>query len=64
MNVVTLTGFEPDNRLRGKGGVNFYVPSKNYGVVEIAHLAILHGLLDEVMNLSVQPEVQVPERVE
>ena len=50
MNVVTLSGFEPDNRLRGKGGVNFYVPSKNYGVVEIAHLAILHGFLDEAMK--------------
>ncbi len=68
MNVVTLTGFEPDNRLRGKGGVNFYVPSKNYGVVEIAHLAILHGLLDEVMNTaaeaSVQAEVEMAERVQ
>ena len=64
MNVVTLTGFEPNNRLRGKGGVNFYVPSKNYGVVEIAHLAILHGLLDEVLNASVDADIQVPERVE
>lgn len=50
LNIVTLSGFEPDNRLRGKGGVNFYVPSKNYGTVEIAHLAILHSLLDEVMK--------------
>lgn len=50
MNIVTLSGFEPDNRLRGKGGVNFYVPSKNYGTVEITHLAILHSLLDEVMK--------------
>ncbi len=48
MNIVTLSGFEPTNSLRGKGGVNFYVPSKNYGTVEIAHLAILHSLLDEV----------------
>lgn len=50
LNVVTLTGFDPENSLRGQGGVNFYVPSKNYGVVEIAHLAILHGLLDETMR--------------
>ncbi len=49
MNVVTLSGFDPENRLRGQGGsVNFYVPSCSYGTVEIAHLAILHSLLDEV----------------
>lgn len=50
LNVVTLTGFNPENRLRGKGGVNFYVPSMSYGTVEITHLAILHSLLDEVMK--------------
>lgn len=50
MNIVTLSGFEPDNSLRGAGGANFYVPSKNYGVVEIAHLSIMHSLLDEVMK--------------
>ena len=50
MNVVTLSGFDPSNRIRGAGGVNFYVPSRNYGVVEISHLAILHGLLNEVMQ--------------
>ncbi len=48
LNIVTLSGFEPTNRLRGMGGVNFYVPSKNYGTVEVTHLAILHSLLDEV----------------
>ena len=50
MNVVTLSGFQPDNRIRGAGGVNFYVPSRNYGIVEIAHLAILHGLLNEMIQ--------------
>ena len=50
LNVVTLSGFQPDNRIRGAGGVNFYVPSANYGVVEIAHLAILHGLLNRTMQ--------------
>jgi D-sedoheptulose 7-phosphate isomerase len=50
MNVVTLSGFQSDNRLHGMGNVNFYVPSRNYGVVEVAHLAVLHGLLDEVMK--------------
>lgn len=49
MNVVTLTGFGPGNFLRGKGQVNFYVPSSQYGTVEIAHLAILHSILDEAI---------------
>ena len=44
MQVVTLSGFKPDNPLREVGHSNFYVPSSNYGVVEIAHLTILHAL--------------------
>jgi len=49
MNVVTLTGFGEGNFLRKKGGINFYVPSNQYGTVEISHLAILHSILDEVI---------------
>lgn len=49
MNIVTLSGFSPRNALRKKGGVNFYIPSSNYGVVEIAHLTILHWFLNEMM---------------
>jgi phosphoheptose isomerase len=54
MNVVTCSGFGEGNFLRGKGQVNFYVPSNRYGTVEIAHLAILHSILDEVMELERQ----------
>jgi D-sedoheptulose 7-phosphate isomerase len=54
MNVVTLSGFGEGNFLRKKGQVNFYVPSNRYGVVEIAHLAILHSILDEVVELERQ----------
>lgn len=50
LNIVTLSGFDPENSLRGRGGVNFYVPSRSYGTVEIAHLAILHSILDEVIS--------------
>lgn len=46
--VITLSGFAPDNPLRKLGNVNFYVPSSDYGIVETAHLAILHALLDKV----------------
>jgi D-sedoheptulose 7-phosphate isomerase len=46
--VVTLSGFAADNPLRQLGDVNFYVPSSSYGIVETAHLAILHALLEDV----------------
>jgi D-sedoheptulose 7-phosphate isomerase len=45
-NVITLSGFSPDNELRSIGDVNYWVPSTNYGVVEIAHLTILHSLVN------------------
>jgi D-sedoheptulose 7-phosphate isomerase len=45
---ITLSGFKADNRLRNKfdANVEFYVPSLNYGEVQIAHLAILHAMID------------------
>ena len=45
-NLITLSGFESDNPLREMGTINFYVPSMEYGVVEIAHLTILHAIAD------------------
>ena len=54
MDVVTLSGFKPDNPLRGKGSVNFHVASKEYGFVEITHLAILHAILDLSMGWTPQ----------
>jgi D-sedoheptulose 7-phosphate isomerase len=44
--VLTLTGFKPDNPLRQIGHRNIWVPSSNYGIVEIAHLTILHSLVN------------------
>lgn len=49
-NVITLSGFEPNNKLRGTGDINFYVPSMKYGFVEVTHLAILHAILDLMME--------------
>lgn len=46
-NIITLTGFKPDNKLRKLGNVNFYLPIENYGIVECFHQVILHALLDE-----------------
>lgn len=50
MKIITLSGFDADNPLRSAGDVNFYVPSLRYGVVETAHLAILHSLLDATVD--------------
>lgn len=51
MKTITLSGFKPDNRLRGLGDINFYVDSTKYGEVEIAHHTICHGILDRVMDV-------------
>ena len=44
--VVTFSGFDDRNPLRGKGDVNFYVPSESYGFVELTHLSLCHCVLD------------------
>lgn len=46
--IITLSGFEPTNRLRQLGDLNFYVPSWDYGHVELTHAALLHHITDEV----------------
>ena len=50
MKVITLSGFQPDNLLRSLGHVNFHVPSEKYGLVEVAHHAICHSILDAVID--------------
>lgn len=52
MSVITLSGFDADNPLRSAGDLGFYVPSRHYGTVEIAHLAICHHILDECIRLA------------
>ncbi len=48
--VVGLSGFDPDNPLRRLGDLNFYVPSHEYGFVELLHLSVLHCALDIVIT--------------
>ena len=48
--LITLSGFKPDNKLKGKGHVNFHLPIENYGIVECFHQVILHAMLDEYVN--------------
>jgi D-sedoheptulose 7-phosphate isomerase len=46
LGILTLSGFKPDNPLRRLGDVNLYVDSREYGFVEVAHLALCHILAD------------------
>lgn len=45
-NVMTLSGFDDDNPLRRRGDMNIYVRASDYGLVEVAHHALLHAVLD------------------
>lgn len=44
--VITLSGFLSNNPLRLTGDFNYWVNSKDYGMVEIAHLFALHHWSD------------------
>ncbi len=45
--VMALSGFSPDNKLQqSSADVKFHIPSDNYAIVENAHMAILHAMLE------------------
>lgn len=47
LRVITFTGFDPGkNKLRPLADLDFYVPSKQYGFVQLAHETILHAACD------------------
>lgn len=50
VQVVTLTGFAHDNPLRGMGDMNFWLDSRDYGLVEIGHQFILHNISDRFLE--------------
>ncbi|MFZ3089120.1 MAG: SIS domain-containing protein [Nitrospirota bacterium] len=50
--VVTISGFEEDNPLSSLGEINFYVPSKAYGPVEVLHHSICHCIIDTIMKVK------------
>ena len=49
-NVVTFTGFDKNNKARGLGDVNVYVPCDRYGMVESIHQLILQQVVDEMVE--------------
>ena len=50
--VITFSGFLANNPLRSMGDLNFYVPSRAYGLVEVSHLLLIHAILREIIYLN------------
>lgn len=50
MEVITFTGFRPDNQAKQMGTVNVYVPSEKYGIVESVHNLVLQQIVDLIME--------------
>lgn len=48
--VITLTGFNADNKAKQLGDINIYVPSSKYGMVESIHNLILQQIVDSIME--------------
>lgn len=60
--VITFSGFDRDNPLNKLGDVNYFVDSKEYGYVEVAHIALIHSMLDYILEqqcnqLKTQPQL-------
>lgn len=45
-SLITLSGFEESNPLKSLGQLNFWIPKKDYGLVETAHFFLLHTIVD------------------
>lgn len=58
LQVITLSGFAPDNPLRNQGDVNFWTDSCAYNVVEMTHHVWLLAIADYIIHLQDQ---QAPE---
>lgn len=50
MEIITLTGFHPDNQSKQLGDFNVYVPSEKYGIVESIHNLMLRQAVDLIME--------------
>ena len=52
VDVVTLSGFSPDNPLRQLGDINLWVDSKAYNIVEMTHHVWLLAIIDYLIELN------------
>lgn len=51
--VITLTGFQENNRIRSKGDINIYVQKDRYGMVESIHNLLLQQIIDSIVEKTV-----------
>ncbi len=64
IKTVVFTGFKKNNRLKtlNKLGVNFWIDSKSYNIVELSHLCLLLSIVDLCigkMNYSSKRKISV-----
>lgn len=59
VKIITFSGFDPENPLRKLGELNFYVPSFQYGIVEIVHLSLLHCLVDFMIKEQAEAKEKI-----
>jgi D-sedoheptulose 7-phosphate isomerase len=50
LDIITFSGFKKDNPLRGMGSLNFWVNSKSYNFVEMAHHVWLLSIVDKIVE--------------
>ncbi|MBN1531201.1 MAG: SIS domain-containing protein [Spirochaetes bacterium] len=55
-SIITMSGFRPDNPLKGTGDINFFVPVEEYGPVEVIHHSICHCLVDMILESNADAE--------
>jgi D-sedoheptulose 7-phosphate isomerase len=52
LSVITLSGFDRENRLTKLGDLNFWIDSKEYNIVETVHQTWLLALVDKLAFLN------------
>ncbi|NQT30417.1 MAG: SIS domain-containing protein [Candidatus Saganbacteria bacterium] len=55
--VITLSGFSPDNPLRKMGKLNFYLPCNAYSHIEIIHETICHYILEAIIEKRAEGKI-------
>lgn len=48
--IITLSGFKPDNQIRCMGDYNVYVEIEHYGIVESVHNLLLQQVVDTILE--------------
>ena len=50
LRIITFSGFNADNPLRQLGDINFWVDSKAYNIIEMAHSVWLLAIVDQIIG--------------